>query len=141
MQPFVAAVLVACAPPTLPVELEPRIEIVAPASDEVVPLEVSAEGTCDLVVLVAVDVDNVRIAEQAGAAGDHWHLVVQGREDDTLLMVTDSQSATYQVTDLAPDTRITLIATLQDADHRPIPGPFTEARSEIELVAPEGGCP
>jgi hypothetical protein len=138
------APLAACAPPDLPPEMEPRIEIVAPRDDEVVPLLLSQDDTCDLAITVAVDVDNLDIVPRGGevAPGEgHWHLVLEGREADSLLMVDDGQSAAYAVAGLSPG-RVTLVATLQDSQHEPIAGEATESRAEIELAAPQdAACP
>lgn len=149
-----AGLACACQPPPLPAQMEPAIAIVAPLSDQALPLVPMQDGLCGLRTVVAVDLDNFDVSTPSGGGdaggsaaeaneeyGNHWHLVVEGREDDTLIMVTQVQSATYVVPDLSPGTRITLLATLQDADHRPVGGARGRSRVEVDLREPEDGSP
>jgi hypothetical protein len=133
--------LAACDPPALPDELLPRIEIVAPVSDSEVPLTASATG-CDLDVIVAVDLDNFELVPVGTPVADgegHWHIIVVGRETDSLAVVQNSQSAAYHVANLTSGTRIALDASLHNSEHDPIEGPGTSSQVEVDLVDPADG--
>src|SRR5678815_1957378 len=109
-------VLAACDPPGLPDELLPRIAIVAPISDSEVPLT-ATQDACDLDVTVAVDIDNfdiVPVGTPIAEGEGHWHVVMVGREADTLLKIDDAQSADFHAADVLSGTRVTIEASLHD---------------------------
>lgn len=119
--------LLACEPPpaadagtdtdtdtdTTPVVEEPSIRILFPENDVTIPLS----STCELVMTVVVDVDNLEVVEASPPTVDgqgHWHFRLS--ETDYHPSFGDFAQVTA-FTAFAPGQLVSARATLQDNEH------------------------
>ena len=139
--------LAACAPPVLDqTGGSPRIRIVHPPPGESSAVQLSADCSLDLLIVVSVDNFEIRTPNaDAETLGGHWHAEIQGRPGEVIVSdggLFAELTIPVGTPEIVPNAEIDIEVDLRDDQHQLLtdfPEDLTED-SRIVVVG-RGDCP